>query len=180
LNKCYEIVIVIICTVYFYGVYAVTVDIVWPIQHTLAVFYLSHTTKPKRYVRNIILRRCSINPTPICWYGRSRGRMQWAGLRLRPYLSTYIISVYTPVSLWKEKKALLSHVVSGQHFMTLINTQVRVVLDVTESNKNFPLIIIIIIRVPYILQQKSQGEANNIIALYYYIVIIIIMRWANG
>jgi hypothetical protein len=75
------------------------------IQHTLAVFYLNHTTKPKRYVRNIILRRNSINPTLICWYGRSRGRMQWAGLRLRPYLSTYIISVYTPVSLWKEKKS---------------------------------------------------------------------------
>lgn len=56
--------------------------------------------------------------------------------------------------------------------MTLINTQVPVVLDVTESNKNFPLIIIII-REPYILKQKSQGEPNNIIALYYIVILLL-------
>jgi len=127
-------------------------NIFLPTQHTLIVFYhQSHIIKPKRNVRNITLHRRNIIPTPIFWYGRSGGWVQCAGLWLQPYLSTYIILVYMPVSLWKKKKSsIVAHVVSEQHFMALINTQVRVVLDVTESNKNFPLIIIII-RELYIL-----------------------------
>jgi len=58
--------------------------------------------------------------------------------------------------------------VSEQHFMTLINTRVRVVLDVTESNKNFPLIIIII-REPYIIAKVTgRGEYNSVILYCYY------------
>lgn len=52
--------------------------------------------------------------------------------------------------------------------MTLINTRVHVVLDVTESNKNFPLIIIII-REPYIIAKVAgRGEYNSVILYCYY------------
>jgi len=52
--------------------------------------------------------------------------------------------------------------------MTLINTRVRVVLDVTESNEYFPLIIITI-REPYIIAKVAgRGEYNSVILYCYY------------